>query len=56
MMEQKIDPRKLCFWTLAIKDFQIILAIFQKNQLDAGETGKLWNETKVVKKIKTFYF
>ena len=30
MMEQKIDPPNLCFWTLAIKDFQIIHAIFQK--------------------------
>ena len=49
-------PPNLCFWTLAIKDFQIILAIFQKNQLDAGETGKFWNETKVVKKSKNFIF
>ena len=56
MMEQKIDPPNLCFWTLAIKDFQIILAIFQKNQLDAVETGKIWNETKVVKKSKNFIF
>ena len=56
MMEQKIDPPNLCFWTLAIKDFQIILAIFQKNQLDAVETGKFWNETKVVKKSKNFIF
>ena len=55
MMEQKIDPN-LGFWTLATKDFQIILAFFQKKQLDASETGKVWNETKVVKKIKTFYF
>ena len=56
MMEQKIDPPNLGFWTLAIKDFQIILASFKKNQLDAGETGKLWNETKVVKKSKNFIF
>ena len=49
-------PPNLCFWTLAIKDFQIILAIFQKNQLDAVETGKFWNETKVVKKSKNFIF
>ena len=56
MMEQKIDPPNLGFWTLAIKDFQNIFAIFQKNQLDAGESGKFWNEIKVVKKIKEFYF
>ena len=55
MMEQNIDPPNLGFWTPAIKDFRNILAIFQKNQLDAGETGKFWNETKVVK-IKEFYF
>ena len=56
MTEQKIDPPNLGFWTLAIKDFQIILAIFKKKQLDASETGKIWNETKVVKKSKHFNF
>ena len=38
MMEQKIDPTNLVFWTLAVIYFQIILAIFSKNQLDASET------------------
>ena len=39
-MEQKIEPPNKGFRTLAMKDLQIILAIFQNNQLDAGETGK----------------
>ena len=30
MMQQKIDPPNLGFWTLAIKAFQIILASFLK--------------------------
>ena len=49
-------PPNLGFWTLAIKDFQIILAIFQKNHLEAGETEKFWKETKAVKKSKNFIF
>ena len=30
MIEQKIDPPNLGFWTLVIKYFQFILAIFFK--------------------------
>ena len=30
MMEQKIDPPNLGFWTLTFTFFQIILATFQK--------------------------
>ena len=40
MMEEKIDPPNLGFWTLAINNFQFILAFFQK-KLDARETGKI---------------
>ena len=29
---------------------------FKKKQLDASETGKVWNETKAVKKSKNFIF
>ena len=39
-MEQKIDPLKLGFWTLAIKYIQFILAFFQK-KFDASETLKI---------------
>ena len=53
MIEQKIDPSNLAFWTLAINYFQFILAIFQK-KLDASETGKLCKETKVVKTREHF--
>ena len=39
MMEQKVNPLKIVFWTLAKKYFQFIVAIFHK-KLDAIETGK----------------
>ena len=38
-MEQKINPSNLGFWTLAIKYFHFVLAIFQKRwiQVKLGE-------------------
>ena len=44
------------FWTLAIKDFQFLLAIFQTETLDASETAKCLKETTVVELLKFFIF
>ena len=55
MMEQKIDPPNLGFWTLAVIYFHFILAIFQNYQCDASETWKCWKETIEVKISKAFF-
>ena len=56
MIDQIIDPPNLGFRTLVVIYFKNILAIFQKNQLHASETGKIWKQTKVVKITKKKYF
>ena len=56
MMEQKIDPPNLGFWTPAIKGFQNILAIFQKKSVGCRWNWKILKRDKSSKKIKEFYF
>ena len=46
MMEQKIDPPNLGFWTFTFTFFQIILMMFPKNQLRGSETGKFKEDKK----------
>ena len=53
MMQQKIDP-SIGFRTLVVKLFQIIPGIFQENQVDGIETGKLLKGDKCNEKIKKF--
>ena len=45
----KTRPPNIGFWSFALTYFQFMLANFQKNQLDANETGKCLKQTKAVK-------
>ena len=52
MMEQKIDPPNLGFWTLTFTFFHIILATFQKNscvqmKLESSKKAKNSENTEI---------
>ena len=55
MIEQKIAPSNLGFWTLAIIYFQYTLAFYQENQFGASQIGKCSKETKFVKYRKFLF-
>ena len=56
MMEQKINPPNLGFYSCYEEPSKYTCYFSKKKQLDASETGNVWNETKVVKKSKNFIF
>ena len=43
MIDKKIEPPNLGFWTLAIIYFQSTLKTYQKNQFGANQIGKCSN-------------
>ena len=55
MIEQKIAPSNLGFWTLAIIYVQSTLASYQENQIGASQNGKCSKETKFVKYRKLLF-
>ena len=55
MIEHKIDPLNLGFWTLAIIYVQSTLASYQENQIGASQIGKCSKETKFVKYRKFLF-
>ena len=55
MIEHKIDPLNLGFWTLAIIYFRSKLAPYQENQFGASQIGKCSKETKFVKYRKFIF-
>ena len=56
MMEQKIDPPNLGFWTFTFTFFQIRLVMFPKKLVACKWNWKVQRRQKIVKILKFFNF